>query len=374
MLPFGELTMNTPAIEIDRSGELLNRAEMTDYRLLNNPFADVPDMLPVDPQQALRTRTAKAFLETAVDLKRRHAALIWDGDRANTSGNTGGYLEFDGLALQVNTGQQDAYSGVVCPAADSYVFDFGQSVVQSNPSKAVQTLVETFRSRQKLASDVGMAGVQWAWVMRYQAFLALTEVWPCAYLTYRCYTAAPTGQGNATVNDALNVQMRDEMRQGKFLLIDGQRVPVIIDDTMAELNAGNGDFESNIYLLPLRAPQLTDTNGQALFLEYFNFRGPEGMNTQVAQFYGGQTTNFRVSPDGRYAIAFLSNTGFCVQAQLRTRKRIILRLPFLAARVDDVRYNVYAKERNWEPGTSFYEDGGQTSFFGPTYESPVSSQ
>jgi hypothetical protein len=56
---------------------------------------------------------------------------------------------------------------------------------------------------------------------------------------------------------------------------------------------------------------------------------------------------------------------------IRTRKRIILRAPFLAARLEDATYAVYQHEREWQPGTSFYENGGATSFAGPSYESPV---
>jgi hypothetical protein len=43
----------------------------------------------------------------------------------------------------------------------------------------------------------------------------------------------------------------------------------------------------------------------------------------------------------------------------------------LAARIDDIRYNVYIHEREWQPGTSFFVNGGNTSFEGPEYASPI---
>jgi hypothetical protein len=56
---------------------------------------------------------------------------------------------------------------------------------------------------------------------------------------------------------------------------------------------------------------------------------------------------------------------------MRTRKRVILRTPFLAARIDNLQYNVYVHEREWQPGTSFFENGGNTSFVGQQFQSPI---
>jgi hypothetical protein len=106
-----------------------------------------------------------------------------------------------------------------------------------------------------------------------------------------------------------------------------------------------------------------------LYLDYFDYRGPFGMQDIINQL--GPQDEYRVSPDGRFAIHFLGGTSFCKQVEIRTRKRIILRAPFLAARIEDLQYAVNAHEREWEPGTSFYENGGATSFAGPSYESPV---
>ena len=118
--------------------------------------------------------------------------------------------------------------------------------------------------------------------------------------------------------------------------------------------------------MPLKSATL---GGQLLYIDYFDYRGPFGMQDIINQL--GPQDEYRVSPDGRYAIHFLGGTSFCKQVEIRTRKRIILKAPFLAARIEDAQYAVYQHEREWEPGTSFYENGGQTSFVGPSYESPV---
>jgi hypothetical protein len=121
-----------------------------------------------------------------------------------------------------------------------------------------------------------------------------------------------------------------------------------------------------VYLLPLKSATL---GGQLLYVDYFDYLGPFGMGVILKQL--GPQDEYRVSPDGRFAIHFLGGVSFCKQVEIRTRKRIILRAPFLAARLQDAQYAVYIHEREWAPNTSFYVDGGLTSFAGPTYESPI---
>lgn len=367
--PFGEFTLKSKPIQIDRSGSLINRSEPLDLRLLNNPFGNVEQPIQNNPAELFRSRLAKELVETTVGMTREFAREIWTGSPVNTIGNTGGYQQYNGLERIVNTGYKDVFTGVACSAADSLVETWSGGTVQAQPAKILRTLVEAFRSRRKLESDVGLTGTSYAFVMRYQAFLSLTEVWPCAYNTFRCYTPTPDGNAIVLGNASDNVAMRDAMRQGRYLLIDGEQVPVIIDTTLSEANIGNGNFSSDVYLLPLRSPYLGDTNGAALFIEHFDYNGPYGMGSILPEL--GPRDEYRVTPDGRFAIFFLGGASFCKQVLIRTRKRVILRLPFLAYRLNDLTYSVYVHEREWEPGTSFYENGGQTSFAGTSFYSPV---
>jgi hypothetical protein len=230
----------------------------------------------------------------------------------------------------------------------------------------VRNFVEAYRSRIKLADDIMFGDVQYAWVMRYQLFLALTDIWPCAYLTYRCYTAAPSGSSaTGFVDTSAQATLRDEMRRGMFLLIDGVQVPVIIDNTLDETDHKNGNFTSDAYLLPLAGGGM----GQLLYMEYFNYRNQYGLGGQLAGAFAGQ--NFKVSADGRFVTVMLAPNGFCQQIQMRTRKRVILRTPFLAARIDNLQYNVYVHERDWNHDSSFFVNGGNTSFVGPEFQSPI---
>ena len=366
--PFGEFTMNSKSIRMDNLGELINSASPIAEQLMNNPFAtDVATQtVPMQVNEIFRSAIAKEMVELANGFGRRYARQIWTGNPANTVGTSGGTLQFNGLQRMVNTGYRDAISGTTCSAADSLVMDANNIIIQNNAGTVVRNFVEAYRSRLKLADDIQFGDVQYAWVMRYQLFLALTDIWPCAYLTYRCYTAAPSGSSaTGFVDTSAQATLRDEMRRGMFLLIDGVQVPVIIDNTLDEANSGNGNFISDAYLLPLAGGGM----GQLLYMEYFNYRNQYGLGGQLAGAFAGQ--NYKVSADGRFVTVMLAPNGFCQQIQMRTRKRVILRTPFLAARIDNLQYNVYVHEREWQPGTSFFENGGNTSFVGQQFQSPI---
>lgn len=365
---FGEMTMKSKVIRVDNAGELINRSEPLDLRLINNPFADAEQVIPTSATDLFRNKLAKATVELTNDFKRRYARLIWTASPVNTASSTGGYLEFNGLERVVNTGYKDAITNLTCSAADSYVINRAGAIVQNTSAQTVTTYREAYRARKQLAEDVGLSGVEWAWVMRRQKFLAMVDIWPCAYETYRCSTAAPAGTtATVFVGSERATEMREQMLNGNYLLIDGEQVPVIIDNTMEELNVGGGNFQSDTYLLPMRGPGFE--NNQITYLDYFNYRGPNGMQDIISKL--GPQDEYRVSPDGRFAIHFLSGVSFCKQLEIRTRKRIIVRAPFLAARIEDERYSVYVHDREWQPGTSFFENGGATSFFGETYQSPI---
>lgn len=367
--PFGEFTMKTRPIRVDNAGALINRSEPLDLRLLNNPFGDAAQIVPSGSTDLFRNKLTKAVVELTNDFKRRYAEEVYVGAPARASYISDGVLgsTFNGLDRLVNTGYQSSITQADCDAVDSIVVNRSGAVIQDTAGTTVQTYINTYRQLAKLAEDIRATDVEWAFFMRYQKFLSLTQVWPCAYETYQCFNASPSGSSIVISTEASDQnKMRQDMRDNMFLLIDGKRVPVVTDNVLTELNIGSGNFQSDTYLLPIRSAKL---GGQLLYMDYFNYRGPFGMQTIISQM--GPQDEYRVSPDGRFAIFFMGGTAFCKQVMVRTAKRIMLRAPFLAAKIEDERYAVYASERNWEPGTSFFQDGGNTSFSGTSFYSPV---
>lgn len=366
---FGEFTMKSKPIRVDSAGALINRSEVLDLKLLNNPFADANQIVPSGSTNLFRNRLTKAVVELTNEFQRRWARLVWTGNPASATYTVEGVFgnQYNGLERMINTGYKDVFTGTTCSAADSLVVSFPATIMQNDATTYVSRMVETYRAQKFLAEMLMINDVQFAFVMRYQAFLSFTQIWPCAYNTYRCFNASPSGSSIVVdVSASEQNTMREEMRNGHYLLVDGERVPVICDSTLVESNIGAGNFLSDVYLLAIQSATL---GGQLLYMDYFDYRGPFGMQDIISQL--GPQDEYRVSPDGRFAIFFMGGTAFCKQVMIRTRKRIVERAPFLCARLDDARYAVYQHEREWDPAGSFYQDGGLTSFTGPTYQSPV---
>jgi hypothetical protein len=362
---FGEFTMKSKPIRVDSAGAMINRSEPLDLRLLNNPFADLPNITP-GGTNIFRSRLAKATAELTLDFRRRYARKVYTGSPLSATYVSEGVFgsEYNGLDRIVTTGYKDVLTQQTCSAADAIVVNRAGANIQATGSATVQTYVEYYRHVSQLAKDLGIEDVEFAFFGRRQKFLALTEIWPCVYGSYRCMVVG-TG-ASVNIDATAQNEMRERMRKGSFLLIDGEEVPWISDNTQTEFNIGSGNFQSDTYLLPVRAPSL---GGQLLYMDYFDYNGEFGMRSIISEV--GPRDEYRVSPDGRYAIFFMGGVAFCKQVMMRTRKRIILRTPFLAVKIEDERYAVYVHEREWEPGSSFFEDGGLTSFAGTSFYSPV---
>jgi hypothetical protein len=227
------------------------------------------------------------------------------------------------------------------------------------------------------AVEMGLMPVDFRLVMRWSAFYQLTEVWPCAYSTYRCL-AADSGLSAAqpAVNDALRLQeMRNEMRgdwdarTGQFLWVDGIRVPVIIDDTIAETALSAGAFNSTIYFVPL-----TVIGGfESLYMEYFDYDTPMGAMEAARQMAPGDS--YFTTDAGRFLWHKRPPENYCVQAIVKTEPRLVLRTPQLAARLTNVAYTPFQHEDDWSTASNVYYhlDGGKTGWIAPSYYGPTSS-
>lgn len=365
---FGRMTMETNVIRLDNAGQLIDRSEFMDYRLVGNPWSDTPSAAPaaMNPQQALRNKYAKAMVELWTDMEREYKPLLFTGNPANTTGSAG-YIEFNGLDRLVATGYRDGGSGVVCPAADSYVSTaLAEQNVQSNGALVVREITEAYRVRIKYLAEQLRLSVTGAFVMRFGLFRALTEIWPCVYETYRCTTAAPNSDARVVIDGREQERMRADMRARRYLLIDDEEVPVIVDDSVPETIPVAGQGQSDLYWVPLTV------NGEpALYCDYFDFRGPEGSQSILNELGPLGQSSYAISPDGRYLYHFLPPTYWCLQVAVVTYKRLILRAPFLAAKFTDMRYTFTVHEREWDPNATYYfYNGGQYEQDTPPYFYP----
>jgi hypothetical protein len=140
-------------------------------------------------------------------------------------------------------------------------------------------------------------------------------------LHLRCATASPAGTSSVVNVDAeAQVKLRDDMRgnmddrTGQYLMIDGQQVPVVLDDAITETEVGSGVFSSSIYFVPLTVLGGTPVT----YLEYLNYDSPAGA-MEAAQTFAPQGT-FYTSDSGRFFWIKKPPTNFCVQLRRRPRR------------------------------------------------------
>lgn len=371
-VPFGRYCLDTQVYQVDRIGERRNRAEFTDLTLMNTAFGmNGRGIVPTPPPPSsnpLQREFDKAMFEFAATWGILYASQLWTASPANNTAG-GGYREFVGLDLQINTGHVDAETGVACPGADSIIRSMANLEVSTNGGTYVRQITNVYRNLKFIAQRTGLLPARWAIAMRWSLFYELTEIWPCAYLSYRC---SPATGNEGTIDAQAAVTMRDNMRgdfanmTGMYLLIDGEKVQVVIDDGITEtMNAGES-FNSSLYFIPITVLGSTPVT----YWEYFDFEAP-GAAQDIAKM--APDGSFFTSDGGRFLWTRKGPHNWCVEMAALSKPRIILETPYIAARMTNIRYTPVAHERDFDPSASYYKDGGRTGrdYFGPSYYEPV---
>ena len=374
---FGRQSRQSRVFELDRMGLLTNRGEFTDFILAGDPFnnqlggAAVPTLPGLNVQQVARNELGKAVFEMGVGWGRDFAQELYTGNPTNNTAG-GGRKFFYGFDTLINTGYRDAVTGQACPAANSIVRSFGGLDIASNGGTLVRVVSNIYRNLRFLSNKTGLEPASWAISMPWSMFYEVTEVWPCAYHSYRCQVAA--GSTNFIQSQDDQLKLRDDMRgdifnrTGQYLLIDGQEVPVVIDDAIAEVVGAGETFTSTMYFIPLKVVG----NTIVTFFEYLPYDVAGGA-LEAANYFAPPGTYY-VSDGGRFLWHRKPPTNFCVQLVAKTEPRLLMLTPYLAARLTNILYVPVAHERSGFTDSSFFADGGRTDYlgYGPSYYSPTS--
>lgn len=376
--PFGRIGLNTRVFDIEHAGERTNRGEFMDFSLIGNPLNEGGSLVPTVPGgnsgQWLNNEFLKAMFEFGSSWSMTYAPLLYSANPSNNSGT--GYKEFYGLDALINTGYQDAESAQACPAADSIVWAFNNANITSNTADIVGVLQDLFFRLKHIARRSGMGNTKWVICMPYGMFYRLTEVWAYYYIT-RALTGL-TFQTNVNVNvegdqvTALRDSMRGnlEMRTGQYLIIDGENIEVVLDDGITETEVTPGVFAADIYVVPL-----TVMGGvRVCYKEAFNFNAPNGSMEMARMMAPGDS--YYTTDRGAFMWHKKPPTNWCVEMANLHRPRVVLRTPYLAARITDVAWSpVTQHERSPFTTSGYYVDGGRTSRlgYGPSFYAPTSS-
>lgn len=363
---FGRYERATPEIELNRLGQRNDRSDPLDLQLVGSPIAstgifNTGAQGAQAPGDVLTNEVSRKFWERNISIWRLLSKQLWTGTPANNSGG-GGYKEMTGLSLLVNTGHRDAETNAVCATMDSYVTSFGYQPIDGTTSDIIATFTNIYHQLYRRAELTGILPVRWVVVMRSQMFYELTSIWPCSYLSYRC-AVSPGVTGPMSVNIDANdaIAMRDAMRAGQYLMVDGARLDVILDEGIPEFsqtdngNVASGCFSSDIYFIPMSV-----VGGRAVtYMEYFDYGNP----SLQSALGDGMTI-------GRQEGAFLTTmrqTNWCVVWQTKVEPRLVMRTPWLAGRIQNVVYCPIQHEPTSFPGDPYYTaPGGETARSGPS--------
>lgn len=365
--PFARYERKTPELEINRLGLRTDRADPMDLRMVGTPIAQSGAFLTgpaaMNPGAILQNEIATRMWELSTSLHRLLSRQLWTGNPANNNGEA--YRELAAFPLLVNTGHKDAITGTMCPSIDSDVKDFNFGNVSDNGADLVNALTYMFRYVRDLAVRTGVNPVRWVFVMRPELFYEISAVWPCAYLTYRC-SFGDNEAARILVDGAEQVRMRDEMRAGSYLLLDGLRVEVVEDDGIPyntntqNGNVPSGSFSSDIYLIPM---SILGTRA-VTYLEHFNYDNPS-INLALEGLEPGAYT-----VQGPW-ITTTSRKLWCFSWQTKIEPRLIMRTPWLAGRLQNVVGSPLQMTRSPFPDDPYFVgNDGVTSRPGPSYYVP----
>lgn len=362
---FGRYSRETPELDLNRLGQRVDRADPMDLSLIGSPihgsgvFATGPGD-PKVPTDMLVNEISEKMWELAIAMHRVLSVALWQDNPANDAGQEGSRKQMTSFSVLVNTGYVDAENNQSCPSLDSDLKNFSFLDISSaaGATGIVATLTALYYQVKDRAERTGVMPVRWIFAMRPQLFYELTAVWPCSYLSFRCQLP---DNAELTVDGQDQIRFRDQMRAGKYLLIDGEKIPVMVDDAITELtnttngNVPSGCFASDIYLIPMSV-----VGGRSVtFLEYFQYTNPAIQDVLAP---GGMVL-------GRIEGAFLTvptQLRYCFKLQTKIEPRLVLRTPWLAGRVQNVVYCPAQHERETFPGDPYHVDGGRTSRPGPS--------
>ncbi len=304
------------------------------------------------PQGSVIGRDDEWAMVMAGHALRGHLAqMMWPGDPSNNSAG-GGYREFKGLDMLINTGYVDIWTGAVCDAADSDVKAFGREIVcdtgTANAYNIYQYMVQLYRTLQYRAMT-GLGSpidpMEMVWVARPEVIDGIIDCLACTY--YPCL--AGTGSGNMQFSGQDAANFRDRMVAQQVFHIDGVDIPWIKDPFMTgDTGLAFGDETcSDLFLLTRRHGPM-----ELLFGEFQN------MGTAPDETFFGQTTDHLYSTDGGRFLGTIEFLKWCAIASLVMKPRIITLAPWLCGRITDVCVRTPQHYPSPDPSSTYFVDGG----------------
>lgn len=330
---FGRVCQMTDEMQYDEIGLRQNEnvPTMAFYGNITDPMGNV---LIRQGQQIENTLTLQIGA-VAYNLRRLLAVDIWSG---NPAANVGARWHPTGFDLLINTGKEDALTGIDCNALDSIVVNHGNQVVGAAGTTSILSqirgIVRAIRARIEGAGfDQESAVIDI--VMSPQIWDCVAESVACAY-GLQCADWA--GANNPMVGLADSATKRLEMMRNQMVLpVDGKNYPVTLDNGITVVNrpVGNDTARcSTIYVITRILPGAPN-GGTITWGEYQDFDRTGARADAVFKQLSGNTW-VKSTDGGKYAIAGTVAGGFCADLRVLAKTRVRMLMPQLAGRITNV--------------------------------------
>lgn len=356
---FGKLLADTQTVDVITTGAYWNRADM-DRDIIPPQVQNAPFMPDVIQNANVNSISYKQFLQLGTNLSRSSEIVLIQGNKLAPNVGAGSQPFYisqpEGLDRLVKTGYVDVPSGVACAAVDSRVLNFGAiNVTGTGANGTIVDYIQDMLTGIEMDLFDGMSydegSTSFAILMHPRAWRPVTRQWPCAYNTVGCSVLTGDGATRLNINSETERQMQDDMYNGKYLMVDGNRIPVLFSWGVPLATVAPDTYNTTFYLVPMRL------NGEAVtFIEYFNVDN-EFQNQWVNLIGTGES---RAINGGMYRIGRQAQP-FCVDYKIGGMWRLRFDAPFAAGRIDNIQITDRTRMRSPMTDGSYYANGGQTT-------------
>ena len=324
---WGRVCQQTNEAQADTLGMRLNRG--VPRLALFGDIKDAGGNTIVARGSQITDRFTLDLAAAAYNLRLDMAGLNITGNPAN---NVGGRQQPSGLQLIVNTGKVDVLTGVACGAMDSVMLDFGSNTVGAAGAPSIVAYITALvHSIQYRLQGAGFStdGSDVFIVMHPTLWECVSRAWACEYAVV-CQADFDNGNGVMMSSSLDEIARRYERYVSTMRLpIDGKEYPVVLD-TQIPVTSRGASRCSDIYVLT------TTVDGQTvLWGEYQDFAATFG---KVAAWFRATfgASNIGVSDGGRFMWAPTVSGGFCFDARVLAKWRLVALMPWLLGRVQNV--------------------------------------
>jgi len=330
---FGRICQQTDEFQYDEIGLRAN-ANVPTLALYGN-ITDPAGNVIVGQGQRIENMFTLNVAAAGYNLRRQVGVDIWTG---NPAANVGGRQFMTGFDLLINTGHEDALTGIDCDALDSQIYNYGNAVVGATGSPSIlgviSSMVRAIRYRIATAGfDADAATIEI--VMHHSLWDCVAESAACAY-GLRCQDWV--GTNTAMSNDAREAaRMLERLRNSMVLPIDGKDYGVVLDNGIAVTNRSSGSTPvrcSTIYVITRNLPGAPN-GGAITYGEYQDF-GRTGARADALFRQLTGNTWVKATDGGRFAVAGTVSGGFCADIRILNKPRLRMLMPQLSGRITNV--------------------------------------